>query len=368
MSIRIPALVIKEFRHILRDWQTLGIVLGMPVFMMFLYGYALNVNINDVEVMVEDPLPSYESRQIVAAIDNSSLFKVVGVVTCAENPSELFKQHHVKALFRFPTDFSNHLRKPNSPASIQILIDGSDQNLGTVIRNVAEPFLQKCVFNLLHTPMPSQLTVHQTILYNPQQKSALFFVPGLMAIILMMVSAMLTSLAITREKENGTLDQMLVSPIKPQEIMIGKLLPYMLIAMVDALLILVVGRFVFNVHIQGNIALLTLATCIYIFCALALGLLISTIAKKQVHAMMIVLPITMLPTVLLSGFIFPIASLPLFLQWISHIIPATYFLVIIRAIILKGVGISALWQPMLILFCMGFFLMIVSTKKFQVKS
>jgi ABC-2 type transport system permease protein len=365
---RIRALIRKEVWHIMRDWQTLLIVLAMPVFMMFLYGYALDVNINDVEVMVEDPSPTPETAQLIRAIDHSSLFKVKGVVNSVGNPDDLFKKSHVKALFRLSPSFTRDLLRPGSPASIQVLIDGSDQNLGTVLRNVTEPFLQKAVLSLLNVPVPVTIDVRQTILYNPQQKSALYFVPGLMVIILMMISALLTSLTITREKEQGSLEQMLVSPIRPAEILIGKIAPYVVLAAIDGALILLVGYFVFGVSISGSLTLLSVASLIYIFAALSLGLLISTISKKQEHAMLIVLPATVLPTVLLSGFIFPIASLPVWLQLLSMAIPATYFLEIIRGIILKGVGLAELWRPMLVLGCMGLFLLAVSVRKFRVRA
>ena len=367
MNPRIRALIRKEVWHILRDWQTLLIVLAMPVFMMFLYGYALDVNITDVEVMVEDPSPSAETAELIRAIDESSLFKVTGVVRSAGNPGDIFKKYHVKALFRFSSSFAADLRRPGTPASVQVLIDGSDQNLGAILRNAVEPFLQKCVLSILHVPVPVSVTMHQIILYNPQQKSAMYFVPGLMVIILMMISAMLTSLTITREKEMGTMEQMLVSPIRPAEIMIGKITPYIALAGIDGALILLVGYFVFGVVISGSLLLLTVASLIYIFAALALGLLISTLVAKQEHAMLIVLPATVMPTVLLSGFIFPLTSIPIVLQWIAHAIPATYFLIVIRGIILKGVGLAQLWQPMLVLTCMGLFLLAVSIRKFKVK-
>ncbi len=367
MNPRIRALIRKEVWHILRDWQTLIIVLAMPVFMMFLYGYALDVNISDVEVMVEDPNPSPESAALIRAIDQSSLFKVIGVVQSVAVPGDIFKKRHIKALFRFSPTFAADLHKPLHPASVQVLIDGSDQNLGTILRNVVEPFLQKSALEILQVPLPSGITVQQTILYNPQQKSARYFVPGLMVIILMMISAMLTSLTITKEKELGTLEQMLVSPIKAHEIMIGKIAPYILLAAIDGLLILVVGYFVFGVTISGSLLLLSAASLIYIFTALAVGLLISTVSSKQEHAMLIVLPVTVMPTVLLSGFIFPLKSIPVVLQWIAHIIPATYFLEIIRGIILKGIGFSELWKPIAVLTGMGLFLLIVSIRKFRVK-
>jgi ABC-2 type transport system permease protein len=364
---RIRALIRKEVWHILRDWQTLLIVLAMPVFMMFLYGYALDVNINDVAVMVEDPSPTPETALLIRAIDESSLFRVTGVVNSVPNPDVLFRQRHIKALFRFSPHFTADLRRPGSPASVQVLIDGSDQNLGTILRNAVEPFLQKCVLDLLHVPLPAAVNVRQVILYNPQQKSAMYFVPGLMVIILMMISAMLTSLTLTREKELGTMEQMLVSPIRPAEIMIGKITPYIALAAIDGALILLVGYFVFGVVVNGSLLLLSAASLIYIFTALALGLLISTVSRKQEHAMMIVLPVTVMPTVLLSGFMFPLPSLPIWLQWLAHIVPATYFLEIVRGIILKGVGLAQLWRPMLVLGCMGLFLLAVSVRKFQVK-
>ena len=367
MIKRLGAIMRKEFRHILRDWQTLVIVLAMPVVMMFLYGYALDVTIENVPVIVEDPRPSVESKAIEKAIDQSSLFKVVGVAAVADQPSELFKRLHIKALFRIPSDFSANLHTPDKPASIQVLIDGSDQNTATILRNAVEPFLQKTVFSILHQEPPATIAVLQTVLYNPEQKSALYFVPGLMAMILMMISALLTALAITREKELGTLEQLLVTPLSPGEIILGKILPYVLLAAIDGVLILAVGEALFGVRVRGSLPLLSLASLIYIYTALALGLLVSTVARKQEHALLIVLPITMLPTMMLSGFIFPLSSLPIALKALSKVVPATYFLEVIRGIILKGVGLTVLWQPLAVLLGMGLILMIVSIKKFKVR-
>ena len=367
MSRRILAIMRKEVWHILRDWQTLYIVLALPVVMMFLFGYALDVNIKDVKVMVEDPSPSPESRECIRAIDHSDLFKVVCVITSSPNPQELFRSHRIKALFRFSGDFAKNLRTPLTPASIQVVIDGSDQNIATVIRNAVEPFMQKTAMGILHLSTPPVVAVHQTILYNPQQKSALYFVPGLMAMILMMISALLTSLAITREKELGTMEQLLVTPLSPVEIMIGKLAPYICLAALDGMLILGVGVVVFGVRIAGSALLLAGSSLIYITVALSLGLLISTLVRKQVHALLTVMPTTMLPTMLLSGFIFPLASLPFWLQALSAVVPATYFLRIIRGIILKGVGVFELWVPLSVLCGMAIILMSISIKKFRVK-
>jgi ABC-2 type transport system permease protein len=367
MSKRLFAIIRKEFHHIMRDWQTLIIVLAMPIVMMFLYGYALDVTIKDVPVIVEDPSPSVQSRTLINAIDKSELFAVDRVVRVASDPRELFKGRRIKAIFRFPSDFAHNLSTESKPATVQVLIDGSDQNTGTIIRNAVEPFLRKAILDMMHKKMPSAVVTHQTILYNPQQKSALFFVPGLMAMILMMISALLTALAITREKELGTMEQLLVTPLSPLEIIIGKLVPYVVLATIDGLLIMLVGALIFGVRIQGSALFLACASLIYIVVALAFGLLISTITRKQEHALLIVMPLTMLPTMLLSGFIFPLASLPLWLQAIASIVPATYFLQVIRGVILKGIGIVELWKPLSVLCVMAFVLMVVSIKKFKVR-
>jgi ABC-2 type transport system permease protein len=367
MKRRVLAIIRKEFLHIVRDWQTLYIVLALPVVMMFLFGYALDVNIRDVSVMIEDPSLSPQTRELTREIDNSALFKVAGVVTSSANPQELFRDHRIKALFRFSKDFSKNLHTPLTPASVQVVIDGSDQNIATIIRNAVEPFLQKATLSMLHQPLPAAITVQQTVLYNPRQKSALYFVPGLMAMILMMISALLTSLAITREKELSTMQQLLVTPLSPPEIMIGKLTPYICLAAVDGMLILFVGIVLFGVRIAGSSLVLAMASLIYITVALSLGLLISTLVNKQVHALLTVMPTTMLPTMLLSGFIFPLESLPVWLKPVSAVVPATYFLRVIRGIILKGVGVVELWQPLAVLCVMAVLLMTISIKKFKVR-
>jgi ABC-2 type transport system permease protein len=363
---RLLAISRKEIRHIFRDWQTLMVVLVMPVMMMFLYGYALNADSRDIPVIVELPSPTPEGRLIVEKIDASSLFKVIGTVGAVDNPSEIFRQQGIRALFRFPPSFSSDLRRSGG-ARVQILIDGSDPNMGTLIRNAAEPMLLGATLHVLGIELPKVIDLRSLVLYNPEQRSALFFVPGLMAVILLMISALLTSVAIAREKELGTMGQLLVSPLRPLEIMIGKLIPYIFLAAFDGFLILVVGRLVFDVSVAGNPWFLALCSLVYVFTALSIGLLISTIAKRQQHAMFMALGVTLMPTVLLSGFIFPVVSMPKILQIISAIIPATYFLQIVRGIILKGVGLNELWVPLTILFIEGTIVMAISIRKFKVK-
>lgn len=363
---RSAAIAKKEVRHILRDWQTLVIVLVMPVMMMFLYGYALNADARNLPVAVEMPSPSPETRAIAAKINAGLLFQVEVQTAAVADPADIFRVHGVRALFRLPPDFARNLRRPGG-AKAQVLVDGSDPNVGTLIRNAAEPMLLDAVLDVLKVEPPRVLDIRTLILYNPEQKSALFFVPGLMAIILLMISALLTSIAIAREKELGTMGQLLVSPLRPMEIMVGKILPYIVLAAMDGLLVLAVGRLAFGVQVAGSYGLLALSSLVYIFTALSIGLLISTVAKRQQHAMFMALGITLMPTVLLSGFIFPVASMPLFLQILSNIIPATWFLEIVRGIILKGVGLAELWQPLAILSLEGAVLMAASIRKFKLK-
>ncbi|HKP98225.1 MAG TPA: ABC transporter permease [Fibrobacteria bacterium] len=364
--LRIRTIALKEVRHILRDWQTLVVVLVMPVMMMFLYGYALNADAKEIPVMIELPSPGPEARTMADKIDASQLFAVKGIVNAASDPAELFKLHGIKALFRFPPGFARELRRAGG-ARVQVLIDGSDPNLGTIIRNAAEPMLMGATLEVLNARQPKVLDLRTLILYNPEQRSALFFVPGLMAIILLMISALLTSVAVAREKELGTMGQLLVSPLHPLEIIVGKIIPYVFLAAVDGFLVLAVGRIAFGVRIAGNPWFLGLCSLAYIFTALSIGLLISTLVKRQQHAMFAALGATMMPTVLLSGFIFPVISMPLPLRIISHIIPATYFLEIVRGVILKGVGLRELWAPLLILCAEGIALMSVAIRKFKVK-
>jgi ABC-2 type transport system permease protein len=364
---RILAVMRKEVRHILRDAQTLAIVIAMPVIMMFLYGYALTLDIRDLPTLIEDPAPCSETRAIARAVDATTMFKVVGTVPAFGDLIELFRKYHVKAVIRFPAGFGADLRNGGTAAPIQVLIDGSDQNTATIVRNVAGPLIQDEVLDLMHIDPPKPLTVDPVVLYNQEQKSALFFVPGLMALLLMMISALLTSLTITREKERGTMEQLLVSPLRPWEVIAGKIIPYLALAAIDGVIILVVARISFGVHIHGSVLFLAAASTVYVIVALMLGLIFSTVAKTQQQAMLMALPATLLPVIILSGFIFPRASRPAFFQWLSNIIPATFYLQLVRGIILKGVGPLELWQPCAALCCIGLVFFGITLRLYRVR-
>jgi ABC-2 type transport system permease protein len=358
--IRVRAIVLKEFRHIMRDWQTLMIVLLMPIVMMFLYGYALTLDVSELPVMVEVPVPTAETRSIVEAIDAATLFHVEEIVKVSRDPLELFRTRGIRALFRFSPTFASDLRNGGDAARVQVLIDGSDPNVGTLLKEAVGVVVQTAALRALNIEAPATITVDSHVLYNPHQRSSLYFVPGLMAIILLMISALLTSLTITREKELGTLEQLLVSPLRPVEIVIGKIVPYVALAATDGALILVVGWLAFGVAVKGSLLFLSLASLVYILTSLAIGLLCSMIARTQQQAMLMVLPLTVLPSIILSGFIFPVASLPSVLQWITRLVPATYFLEIVRGVMIKGIGPALLWPPLLVLLGIGVLLVAVS--------
>jgi ABC-2 type transport system permease protein len=362
---RIVSVIRKEGRHILRDPQTLAIVLLMPVVMMFLYGYALDSEITEVPIAVEDPAPTTVTRSLAAMLDASRLFRVVASERAIHDPEDYFRTRRVMAIVRLRPDFTRALEAGSEPPRVQVLIDGSDPNRGTILRNAFEPAIRSASLRARGRSMPEPVRIHHHVLYNPHQKSALYFVPGLVAIILAMICALLTSITLTRERELGTLSQLLISPLRPHEIVIGKIIPYVVLAAADAALILVIGRLAFDVRIAGDVVFLSAAILVYVFVSLSLGLLLSTLTTRQIHAMMASIAATVMPTMVLSGFVFPLRSIPVPVRYVCYAVPATYFLEIIRGIILKGVGAIVLWEPLVILLCFGIVLVIVSAKRFR---
>lgn len=363
---RIVAVSRKELAHIIRDKQTLAIILIMPAMMMFLYGYALNSDIREAKIGVMDMDGSRMSRDLIRRLNASTLLEVAWEQKHWSTLEEKFKEQPLRAILQIPANYQRDLRREGGSQLIW-WIDGSDANIGTVLRNLGQPVLQEAVFKTLDRKALQPLDIRSHILYNPEQKSSYFFVPGLMAVILLMISALLTSIAIVREKENGTLQQMLISPVLPFEIILGKLLPYIFLAALDGLLILAVGRFIFDVHIAGSPILLAMSSLVYILTALSIGLLISTLAQRQHHAMIMALATTMMPTVILSGFIFPVASMPLPLRVILSILPGTWYLDIVRGIILKGVGFMEIRLPLTVLTLESLILFLVSWRRFKTR-
>ncbi len=354
--------MMKEANHIFRDPRTLLIIFIMPIIQLLMFGYAMNMEIKSIKLAVYDHNNSVLSRDFINSFKASNTFIVSYPDTPESQLDKLFFSRKYMAAIMIPQDFEQDLTR-NRKAQVQLIIDASDPNQATMIKAYCSGVVSK--FNQLEKVSPIDLRTN--IMYNPDMKSAFFFVPGLIAMILVMVSALLTSIAITREKELGTMEQILVSPIRSHEIVIGKVLPYIVLALMDALFILVVGMVIFGVPFRGSFVTFLGFTLLYVLTALSLGLLVSTIAQTQQVAMMMALTMTMLPTIMLSGFIFPIASMPKALQLVTYIVPAKYYLQIIRGIMLKGNNFTQLIKPMLALVIMTIVMLTLAVKRFSLR-
>jgi ABC-2 type transport system permease protein len=360
---RISTIARKEFFHIIYDFRTLFIIFLMPVVQLIMFGYALNLEIQRVDMAVVDFAQSTQSRKLVREFFGSKFFRPFFYQGRMGDLEDIFKSRKAKVAMVIPFDFERELQN-ESKVQVQFLVDASDANAATLIKSYCnQVMLEYNEDRGIKLPLP--FDIRSTILFNPELKSSHFFVPGVIAMILIMISALLTSITISREKETGTMEQILVSPVRPVEIILGKVIPYIFLAFLDAAVILLVGLVVFGVPFEGSLFLLTGLTVLYILTALSLGLLISTQAHTQQVAMMMALLITLLPTVMLSGMIFPIASMPRFLQYLTYLIPARYFLLIVRGIMLKGSVFSQLLAPCFFLVVLTLILLVISVKRFK---
>jgi ABC-2 type transport system permease protein len=372
---RIAALSRKEFLHIVKDPRTLLIVFLLPLIQLVLFGYSFNMEIDEIALAVLDRDNTTVSRDLIELFAGSDLFRVMPYEGSADDTEIIFKKRTADALLVIPRDFERRLLR-GTGADVQVLIDASDPNTAVLIRAYFTRVIAR--FGALPQARAAAngrpeaaiagssppFEIRTSILYNPDLESSFFFVPGIVAMIMVMICALLTSITVAREKETGTMEQILVSPIRPREIIAGKVLPYILLAFLDGTFILLVGIFLFGVPFRGNVLLMAALSTLYVLTALSLGLMISTRARTQQVAIMFALVATMLPTFLLSGLIFPIDSMPRVLQYISYIVPAKYFLLIIRGIMLKGSDLSHLWEPTLSLIVMTSVLLAVSIKRF----
>ena len=332
-----------------------------------LFGFAITNEVNNVKIAIFDQSKDVETQQIINKISASSYFDIQQEIRSEAEIESVFKKGKVKAVLVFEKDFSKKLKTQNI-GKVQVITDATDPNIANTISNYISSILQNYSLEKNKTtPSAYQIQTQTQLYYNPELKSVFNFVPGVMTVILMLVSAMMTSISITREKELGTMEILLVSPLKPFQVIIGKVFPYIFMSIINASIILILGYFIFKMPIDGSLFLLAFETILFIICALALGILISTISDSQQTAMMLSLFGLMLPVILLSGFIFPISSMPLPLQVISNIIPAKWFIIIIKAIMLKGATFAVIWKETLIILGMTFLFIIVSIKKYKIR-
>ncbi len=364
---RFIGFVKKEFYHIFRDKRSMFILFGMPIAQIMLFGFAITNEINNVKIAVLDQSKDTETQQIINKISASSYFSIEQEIQSENQIESIFKKGKVKAVLVFEKDFIKHLETKRA-AKVQVITDATDPNMANTISNYINSILQNYATEKNANIKPAyQIQTQTQLYYNPEMKSVFTFVPGVMTVILMLVSAMMTSISITREKELGTMEILLVSPLKPIQVIIGKVFPYIFLSIINATVIVLLGFFVFGMPIEGSLFLLAFESVLFIICALSLGILISTVSNSQQTAMMISLFGLMLPVILLSGFIFPISSMPLPLQIISNIIPAKWFIIIIKAIMLKGSSLALIWKETLILVAMTLFFIIVSIKKYKIR-
>jgi drug efflux transport system permease protein len=359
--------VVKEFYHILRDKKTLLVLFGMPIIQLILFGFAISTELNDANIGIIDKSKDPTTARLINKIQGSGYFKEIHYLNNIEEVKTAFKAGKIDEAVVFDNDFEKNLNKLKS-ADIQLITDASNPNTASLLSSYTH-----AIVSSFSAELNAERAVNATapvmpevkMLFNPELKSVVYFIPGLIALILMLVCALMTSIAITKEKEMGTMEILLVSPLRPPVIIIGKVIPYMLLSLVNAVTILLLAQLVFDIPFKGSYALFFGETFLFIMTALSLGIFISTVAKTQQVAMMVSLAGLLLPTVLLSGFIFPVENMPWLLQYIAQLIPAKWYLTIAKGIMIKGLGVESLLKETSILILMIVVLLGVSVKKFK---
>ena len=364
---RFAGFVIKELNHILRDSRTLLILFVLPAMQLLIFGFVVTNELKDIRVAVFDQSRDSYTRDLTNKIMSSSYFIFDGYIESTHEIEGKFREGKVKQIIVFEPGFGEKLVREKQ-ADIQLLADASDANTANLVVNYTSAIVQDYLRDMrTEAGGTMQILPEIRMMYNENMKGAYMFVPGTMALILMIVSALMTSISITREKEFGTMEALLVSPLRPMQIILGKVTPYVGLSFINTLSIIAIGYFVFGLPVLGSISLLMLECLLFISIALALGIFISTLVETQQMAMFLSMMILLLPTILLSGFIFPVENMPPILQWLSYIVPAKYFIIIVKSIMLKGTGLAFIWKETLILFGLLIFFIANSIRKFKIR-
>jgi ABC-2 type transport system permease protein len=357
----------KEFYHIFRDKKTLLMLIGLPIVQILLFGFALTNEIKNSNIVICDYAKDEASQQIIGKLEASRNFEIKKTLMSHRQIEEAFKAGDIKLAIIFPANFNNELSHLHQ-AQIQIIADASDPNTANTLTNYATAIIMDYGQDLMkNNQIPLRIVPEIRMLYNPELKGATNFVPGVMALVLMLVCVMMTSVSIVREKETGTMEVLLVSPFNPFLVIISKVIPYLFLSILNLCIILILSVTLLDMPINGSVFLLFAESILLIFTALALGIFISNTAKSQQTAMLISLMAMLLPTLLFTGFMFPIENMPLPLRIISNIVPARWYYIIVKSVMIKGLGFSAIWKETLILFAMACFLLIISFKKFKTR-
>ncbi|TCO69699.1 ABC transporter permease [Marinisporobacter balticus] len=371
---RLITIVKKEFIHIIRDKASLGMAIMMPILFIFLFGYAVNTDVDHIKMAVMDMDHTIQSRELISKFKTSNYFEPTIYVQNIEELESLIDKGEVRGGIIIPSGFLKQIKKGKS-AQIQFIIDGTDPTIAKTALQSGMMLTQKYSLEInnkhlekngLNNKSNSTIDIRTRVWYNPNLESTKFTIPGLIGLILQNVTVMLTAFSLVREKEMGTLELLIVTPIKSVELILGKMIPYIFIGAIDFLIALFFGTYWFNVSIEGSILLLMILGFGFVICSLAIGMFISTVAQNQAQAMQMTL-FFILPSVLLSGFVFPIEAMPKVIQIGGNFIPLTYFLKILRGIILKGVGIHYLWKEVMVLSIVGILLLVVASVRFNKK-
>lgn len=357
----------KEFAHVLRDRKTLLILFGMPIMQILIFGFALTNEVKNSKVVIVDYAKDVASQKIISRIEASRYFDIEQALISATQIEEAFQKGTIKVALIFPSDFNNDLMHLNK-AQIQIIADASDPNTANTLTNYLSAIIQDYQNDIENSSAaPYRIEPQTRMLYNPQLKGVHNFVPGVIALVLMLVCVMMTAVSIVREKETGTMEILLVSPFKPLMVMVSKAIPYLILSLINVTSILLLSVFVLKVPVNGSLPLLFAESTLFIITCLTLGIFISVKTNSQQVAMLISLMGMLLPTILFSGFMFPIENMPKALQIFSNVVPAKWFYIIVKSIMIKGVGFSGIWKETLVLCGITVFLLIVSLKNFKIR-
>ncbi|MCB9032883.1 MAG: ABC transporter permease [Chitinophagales bacterium] len=359
--------IIKEFYHVFRDSKTLLMLFGLPIAQIVLFGFALTNEIKNSEIAICDYANDYTSNEIIDKIAHSNYFDVTTILHNQNQIEDEFKKGHIKLVIVFPNEFSNHLYHEGK-ANIQIIADASDPNTATTTSTYIQYIIQDYISSINKDNIsPILINVAIRMLYNPELKSAMNFVPGVIALVLLLVCVLMTSVSIVKEKELGTMEILLVSPMNPIIVIISKVIPYFFLSLINLTIILLMSIFLLDLPINGSILLLYIESSIMILCALSLGLLISNSTDSQQAAMLISLMAMLIPTIMFTGFLFPLENMPLPLRIISNFIPSKWYYIIVKSIMIKGLGFGAIWKETLILVGMTLIMLAISFKKFKIR-
>lgn len=355
--------VIKETKHIVRDRRTMLILFGMPVVMMLIFGFAITTDVRNVKVTVVTAVMNPRIQQVVQRIDASEYFVVTHTVSNTQEAKQLLADHQADMAIVFSNDFANE--RYSEQASVQFLVDYTDPNMAE--QRVS--YIQQIIMDELRSQQTTeqQAIANTKLLYNPQMKSAYNFVPGIMGMLLMLICAMMTSVSIVREKERGTMEVLLVSPVKPLYIMIAKTVPYFVLSIFILISILLISKFILAVPIEGSVITILAVSLLYIVLALALGMLISVVSQTQVVALLISGMLLIMPSTMLSGMIYPIESMPTVIQYISTIVPTRWYVSAIKKVMIMGVGVDMIYEELIIMLGMTLLFLGIALKKFKIR-